>query len=170
VEKVIAAAAWAPNHFKTEPWRFAVVSGQARVYLGAVIEESLRAAMQTGADEGNPSQTADLLQKERNKPLRAPIVIAVAAVPSQQPKVVEAEELAAVAAGVQNMLLAAEAVGLGAMWRTGKPAYDPRVKAFLGFPENAHIVAFVYLGYPDLPPQRPRVRTATRHTQWLGWE
>jgi nitroreductase len=171
VEKVIAAAAWAPNHFKTEPWRFAVISGQARVSLGDVMEESLQAALQqTGADEGNPSQNAAVLEKERNKPLRAPVVIAVAAVPSQVPKVVEEEELAAVAAGVQNMLLAAEAVGLGAMWRTGKPAYDPRVKAFLGFPENSHIVAFVYLGYPDLPPQRPRVRTATHHIRWLGWE
>jgi nitroreductase len=171
VEKVIAAAAWAPNHFKTEPWRFAVVSGRLRAALGAVMEESLRAARgQSGADEGDPNDIAAAMEKERNKPLRAPIVIAVAAIPSQQPKVVEEEELAAVAAGVQNMLLAAEAVGLGAMWRTGKPAYDSRVKEFLGFPKNAHIVAFVYLGYPDLPPQRPRTRSAAHHTNWLGWE
>ena len=170
VERVIAAAAWAPNHFKTEPWRFAVVSGRAREALGAVMEESLRAALETAPDERSPSEIAAALEKERNKPLRAPVVIAVAAIPSQEPKVVVVEELAAVAAGVQNMLLAAEAVGLGAMWRTGKPAYDPRVKSFLGFPENAHIVAFVYLGYPDLPPQRPRVRSATHHVHWLGWE
>ncbi len=171
VEQVIAAAAWAPNHFKTEPWRFCVVSGDARNKLGAVMEESLRAARaQSNADHVDPTEIEAAFQKERNKPLRAPVVIVVAAVPSQEPKVVVEEELAAVAAGVQNMLLAAEAVGLGAMWRTGKPAYDPRVKEFLGFPANAHIVAFIYLGYPDLPPQRARPRSAARQVEWLGWD
>jgi nitroreductase len=171
VEQVIAAAAWAPNHFKTRPWRFTVVSGQARVDLGGVMEQSLRATLrQSSLDDHDPTEIAAALERERNKPLRAPVVIAVAAVPSQEPKVVEVEEIAAVAAAVQNMLLAAEALGLGAMWRTGKPAYDPRVKAFLGFPDDAHIVAFIYLGYPDLPPQRPRTRSATDRICWLGWE
>lgn len=171
VEQIIAAAAWAPNHFKTEPWRFSVVSGDAREALGTVMEESLRSAhARNNTDHADPIEIGAALQKERNKPLRAPVVVVVAAVPSQEPKVVEEEELAAVAAGVQNMLLAAEAVGLGAMWRTGKPAYDPRVKEFLGLPEHAHILAFIYLGYPDLPPQRPRPRSASQHVQWLGWD
>src|SRR5947209_10886239 len=144
VEQVVAAAAWAPNHFKTQPWRLCVVSGDARAALGAVMENSLRAdRAQRNAAEADLAETEAALQKERNKPLRAPVVIAVAAVPSEEPKVVEAEELAAVAAGVQNMLLAAEAIGLGAMWRTGRPAYDPRVKEFLGFPVHAHILAFI---------------------------
>jgi nitroreductase len=167
VEKVVAAAAWAPNHFKTEPWRITVVAGRERSALGMVMEESQRSRQR---EHDDPAAAAAALEKERHKPLRAPVVIAVAAVPSPEPKVVEQEELAAVAAAVQNMLLAAEALGLGAMWRTGKPAYDPRVKEFLGFPENAHIVAFIYLGYPDLPPQRPRTRDIDPYTNWLGWE
>jgi nitroreductase len=171
VESVVAAAAWAPNHFKTEPWRITIVAGEARLALGRVMEESLRSRQhESGAETGDPAILTAALEKERNKPLRAPVVLAVAAVPSREPKVVEQEELAAVAAAVQNMLLAAEALGLGAMWRTGKPAYDPRVKEFLGFPEHARIVAFVYLGYPDLPPQRPRSRSVTPYTHWLGWD
>jgi nitroreductase len=171
VERIIDAATWAPNHFKTVPWRFCVVSGNAREALGTVMVESLRNSRPpSDTDEVDGIDMDVVFQKERNKPLRAPIVIAVAAVPSQEPKVVEEEELAAVAAGVENMLLAAEAVGLGAMWRTGKPAYDPDVKEFLGLPAHAHIVAFIYLGYPDLPPQRARPRTAAGHVQWLGWE
>ena len=171
VESVIEAAAWAPNHFKTEPWRFVVVSGDARNALGTVLEESMAARLADSNPDGlSADERAEVLAKERRKPLRAPVIIAAAAIPSRLAKVVEEEELAAVAAGVQNMLLAAEAVGLGAMWRTGKPAYDPRVKAFLGLPDTAHIVAFVYLGFPDLPPQRPRPRTAAQHTTWLGWK
>ena len=110
------------------------------------------------------------LEKERNKPLRAPVLIAVAAVPSPDPRVVEVEEVAAVAAGVQNMLLAAEALGLGAMWRTGDAAYNPAVKRFLGLPDAAHLIAFVYLGYPEVMPARERDDVATRHTTWLGWD
>jgi nitroreductase len=94
------------------------------------------------------------------------VIIAVAAVPSDAPKVIEIEEVAATAAAVENMLLAAAALGLGAMWRTGKPAYDPAVKEFLGLPEHAHIVAFVYLGYPDLPELPDRRRDVSPHVTW----
>src|SRR5947209_13446917 len=68
VEQVIAAAAWAPNHFKTEPWRFCVVSGDARHELGAVMEESLRAARaRSNVEPVDPAETEAALQKERNK-------------------------------------------------------------------------------------------------------
>jgi nitroreductase len=170
VERVIGAAAWAPNHHKTEPWRFTVLAGTSREGLGAIMANALHARIEDDDDDLDPEEVAKLLEKERNKPLRAPVVIAVAAVPSAGPKVVEIEEIAATAAAVQNMLLAAEAVGLGAMWRTGKPAYDPAVLRFLEFPEHAHLVAFVYLGYPDLPPQRPRARSVEHYTTWKGWD
>jgi len=171
VQQILEAATWAPNHRKTEPWRFTVMVGRARDQLGAVMAASLRDRLDAteGDQLGTKSVTA-LLDKERSKPLRAPVVIAVAAVPSDRPKVVEIEEVAAVAAAVQNMLLAAEALGLGAMWRTGQPAYDPAVKRFLGLPDRAYLLAFVYLGYSDLPESREREREADRYTTWLGWE
>lgn len=166
VERVIEAATWAPNHRRTAPWRFVALTGTARVELGEVMARALRERLGAPDDERATAQ----LEKERNKPLRAPVLIAVAAVPSPDPRVVEVEEVAAVAAGVQNMLLAAEALGLGAMWRTGDPAYDPAVKRFLGLPDAAHLVAFVYLGYPDVLPTRERDDAATGHTTWLGWD
>jgi len=166
VERVIQAAAWAPNHYKTEPWRFIVLAGEARKDLGGVMEAALRAQL---VDPGNPASSA-LLERERRKPLRAPVIIVVAIVPSDQPKVVPIEELAAGAAAVENMLLAAQALGLGAMWRTGAPAYDPTVKQFLGIPDHGHLLAFVYLGYPDPLPVPERDRGALQQTSWRGWE
>jgi nitroreductase len=166
VEQVIAAGAWAPNHHKTEPWRFVVLAGKARQELGDEMAEDLRATLDDPGSEGSRS----LLDKERNKPLRAPVVVAVAAMPPSHPKALMIEEIQATAAAVQNMLLAAGAVGLGAMWRTGRAAYSDAVKRFLGLPTDAHIVAFVYLGYPDLPPLPDRERNATKHTAWLGWD
>ncbi len=171
VRQILEAAAWAPNHRKTEPWRFIVMVGRAREELGAVMAASLQARLDaTEGDQPGAESVTALLDRERSKPLRAPVVIAVAAVPSDRPKVVEIEEVAAVAAAVQNMLLAAEALGLGAMWRTGQPAYDPAVKRFLGLPDHAYLLAFVYLGYPDLPDSRAYAREAGQYTTWLGWE
>jgi nitroreductase len=164
IEQVIEAATWAPNHRLTEPWRFVVVIGESRKALGDVMARSMRDRLPQPESETAKAQ----LEKERNKPLRAPVVIAVAALPATDPRVVESEEVAAVAAAVQNMLLAAEALGLGAMWRTGDSAFDPKVKAFLGLPPEARVVAFVYLGYAEPIPRRPRQTTGRRHTVWLG--
>jgi nitroreductase len=47
---------------------------------------------------------------------------------------------------VQNLLLAATALGIGSMWRTGEPCYDPMVRSALALSETALILAFVYLG------------------------
>jgi nitroreductase len=163
VERVIEAATWAPNHRRTEPWRFVVLTGESRQELGRVLAQILERRLR---DQG--AQAAiEQLDKERAKPLRAPVVVAVAAVPSDDPKTIEVEEIAATAAGIQNMLLAAQALGLGAMWRTGESAYDPEVRAFLGLPENAHMLAFIYLGYAEIVPPVARFEGASARTRWL---
>lgn len=164
IEAVLAAATCAPNHYRTEPWRFVVLSGDARMALGEVMAQSLRARQEE--PESDDAQREQ--QRERAKPLRAPVIIAVAAVPATIPKVVEIEEIAAVAAGVENMLLAAQAIGLGVMWRTGPAAYDPAVKSFLELPEGASIVSFLYLGFPADNRGPARKPHATTHTRWLG--
>lgn len=166
IERIIEAAGQAPNHHRTEPWRFIVLAGSARNQLGDIMADSVRSEL---PDPESPEGRAQI-DKARSKPLRAPVVIAVAAVPSTQPKVIEIEEIAAVAAAVENMLLAAHGLGLGAMWRTGRPAYDPAVKRFLGLPQNAHIVGFVYVGYSDLPELAPRDRDTLSRAEWRGWD
>ena len=57
-----------------------------------------------------------------------------------------ASSLQAFNMAAQNIMLAAHALGYGAMWKTGDPAYDPRVKRALGLEESDAIVAFLYLG------------------------
>jgi nitroreductase len=163
IEQIIAAAGWAPNHYRTAPWRFIVVTGAARERLGGVMAASLAATLENPDDP----EARQLIERERRKPLRAPILIAVAAVPSEAPKVIEIEEIAATAAAVENMLLAAQALGLGAMWRTGRPAYDPEVKRFLGLPDHSHVLALVYVGYPDMASVPENRQDALQQTTWL---
>ncbi|HLI37282.1 MAG TPA: nitroreductase family protein, partial [Streptosporangiaceae bacterium] len=89
---------------------------------------------------------------ERAKPMRAPVIIAVVCLAGADEKVPRHERLASAAAATQNMLLAATALGYGAMWRTGWPAGDPHVKTALGLAGGDDIVGFVYLG--TAPPGR----------------
>lgn len=166
IERVIEAGTWAPNHHRTAPWHFVVLTGGAREQLGTVMADRLRATL----PDPESDQAQKALEKERAKPLRAPVVIAVAAIPTTGPKVIEIEEVEATAAAVENMLLAAQALGLGAMWRTGPAAYAPEVKRFLGLPDDAHIVSFVYLGYPALPYVPRAHKDEPDHTSWLGWD
>jgi len=166
IERMLEAATHAPNHHKVEPWKFIVLAGKAREELGALMAESLASRL----DETESGNAQARLNKERTKLMRSPVVIVAAAERPALPNVLEIENIEAVAASVQNMLLAAEEMGLACMWRTGDAAYDPRIKQWLGLASEEHIVAFVYVGFPAIP-QLERVPTDfEKKTTWLGWE
>ena len=166
IEQILTAATHAPNHHNAQPWRFFVLAGNARAELGEIMAESLLARM----DNLDSEKGQAMLAKERNKLLRAPVVIVAAAEYPKQPKVLEIENVEAVAAAVENMLLTAEELGLAAMWRTGDAAYDPRIKQWLKLAPEDHIVAFLYLGYPAIPRQERRPIAFQEKTAWLCWE
>jgi nitroreductase len=159
IEKLLAAAVQAPNHYKVRPWRFVVLQGAARERLGAVFAEA--------AHKKQPDFPIEIFEKERTKPLRAPVLIAVGVDLPEDPRVVEMENICAAAAAAENLLLAAHALGLAGMWRTGSSAYQDEVKEFLGFTPQQHLIAFLYIGYPAVePPTEPRPGYED-HTIWM---
>ncbi|MDF2670212.1 MAG: nitroreductase [Paenibacillus sp.] len=163
IEQILEAGVWAPNHHYTEPWRFFVMTGEGRRVLGHAYAEI--------AVEGLHSPTAAELEQikldQEKKAFRAPVVIAVAVSPSTDPKVPLVEELAAVHAAVQNMLLMAHALGLGAVWRSGAPAYHPIMQAAFKLSEKEQLTGFIYLGHPNMDlPQGRRTPFADK-TTWL---
>lgn len=150
IERLLTAAAQAPNHHRNRPWRFIVLQGEARTRLGEISAQALA--------QRDPAATEAALEAERKKPLRSPLIIAVGIDLPDGPKISEMENICAGAAAVENLLLAAHAEGLGAVWRTGGAVLDPQVKTFLGLQPAQHLIALVYLGFPDgeIPlPQRP---------------
>ena len=166
VERILQAGTFAPNHHEVEPWRFFVLAGKAREELGRTMAASMRIRM----EETTSDKAQAALAKEYNKPLRAPVIIVVASLQPNSPKIRDIENLEAVSAAVQNMLLVAEEEGLAAIWRTGNPVYDPNVKALYGIQEHEHLVAMIYLGYPAVPkPDKTRI-SYEHKTEWRGWE
>jgi nitroreductase len=156
IERLLEAAVQAPNHHKVRPWRFIVIAGQARNRLGDAMAQAMK--------QHAPETMEQALEVERARPLRAPVLIAVAADKPSSPKEIEIENLCAAAAATQNLLLAAHALGLGAIWRTGAAASEPAIKTFLGLEPDQPLLGFLYIGYPvnDLPlPQRPSFEDRT---------
>ncbi len=138
---IIQAGLRAPDHAQLRPWRIFVVAGEARRRLGDLFVKAGLAA--------DPQASPENLAKLRSKPLRAPLLLIVAASPTAHPKVPRIEQLLSAAALVQNMSLAAHAQGLGAIWRTGSMAYDRTVAEGLRLKEGEVIVGFLYIGEID---------------------
>jgi nitroreductase len=149
ISSLIDLAVWAPNHRLTEPWRFAVISGEGRNRLGTITADFQHESGMT-----DPAK----LDKTRSKFLRAPIILLVASQPSADaPHDMVAEDRDATAAATQNILLGATALGLASYWGSGAVCESPAVKAMAGFADHAQVIAAIYLGWPigDVPvPER----------------
>ncbi len=159
IEQLLEAGAQAPNHHKVRPWRFVVMTGAARNRLGDVMAEVFH--------EKFPTVQPEALDKERAKPLRSPVIIAVGADEPSDPRVLKIENICAAAAACENILLAANAIGLGGHWRTGGAAREPEVKKFLGLSDAQELIGFLYIGYPE-PPVPPAARPGYEdRTTWM---
>jgi nitroreductase len=164
IERLLEAATYAPNHHVTEPWHFFVLTGAAREQLGEIMETSMRQRLQ--GSETPPTQ--EQLWKERMKPMRAPVIIAVTLKDVRHLAGEPTENIEAAAAAVQNMLLAATEMGLATIWRTGSVARDPLVKQWLGLSPEDPIVALVYVGYPRSTRPVRQPTPFARKTTWLS--
>jgi len=160
VLRLLDAAVRAPTHHLTQPWRFMVLTGGALDELGS--------AWAAGT-EAQGKDASGIAAKTR----RAPVIICVIEKPHlDHPKCIEVEEHHAVGAAMQNILLAAHSLGLGAMVRTGPCATLDEVRDYLGLDDDELIAGFIYLGYPAPgDPERPmtRRRPAAEITEWRGW-
>jgi nitroreductase len=160
LELLLESAARAPDHGRLRPWRFIIIRGAARERLGELMAEQQRRLQ--------PAASLESLQRERQKALRAPLIVAVAAVCNTSARIPAIEQILSAGAAAQNMMLAATALGYGSMWKTGDAAYDDTVKAALGLEAKDAIVGFLYLGTPtaDGLPTPVRGQWRDRVSYW----
>jgi nitroreductase len=139
LERLLAAAARAPDHGRLRPWRLIVLEGAMREAFFAAAVAAKRVRL--------PAMTAEQAAGERAKLERSPrIVVVGCAVNREQTKVPEIEQVLAAGAAAQNLFLAAHDLGFGVMWKTGAAAYDAAVKASVGLRAADHIVGIMHLG------------------------
>ncbi|MBV1871957.1 MAG: nitroreductase [Gammaproteobacteria bacterium] len=138
IKQLLRAAQQAPDHGRLRPWKYIVVKGEGRVALG---ELYLKSALVENAALATERQ-----ERIKRMPLRAPLIIIAVAQVLEGHKVPILEQVVATGAAVQNMLLMAQSLRYGAMWRTGDMAYSVTVKKGLGLRPEDVIVAYLYLG------------------------
>jgi nitroreductase len=127
----------APNHKQTRPWRFAYFTGEGRRRFGETMVLDM-----VDADHGDEGKRA----KTAVKYLRTPGVLVVGCAPHEN-EMLHAENQYATAAGIQNVLLAATAVGLATFWSTPALPRPPRVLDLCGFGPGDRIVGVLYVGW-----------------------
>lgn len=138
LDAMLAAADAAPDHGLLHPWRLVVLDDEQR----ARVSDAYAAAQR----DVDPS--SELVERAASKPLRGPCVIAALARTVTHPKVPDWEQLAAAAAAVQNLCLAATALGYGSAWRTGGFIGHAAVRAALGAAEDEQVIGMIHIGTP----------------------
>jgi nitroreductase len=143
LEKILKAGFRTADHGLLKPWRFLVVEGESLQRLADLFAEATRADA--------PESTETDINTMRNKALRAPLIIVGIACPKPDTKVPVSEQLLSAGGALQNMLTAAFALNVGAVWRTGPMATHPVVMQGLGLTDDESIIGFLYMGTIDGP-------------------
>jgi nitroreductase len=133
VRELVDLARWAPNHKLTNPWRFRLLGPETRARIDQLVPKA-----------------------EVIKLRRAPTLVLVTAVRSEDPVLAEEDVLAA-AAATDAFLLAATNRGLASYWRTPACFREAAVRGELGLAEKEVVIALVHLGPPVTdPPAKER--------------
>lgn len=138
LHSLLTAAARAPDHGRLRPWSFIVMRGEALHRFGDLLADTYL--------RRNPEATPAQLDKERGKPLRAPLIVVVAAKVTTESNIPAIEQVLSAGAAAENLMVGAFAMGYGCAWKTGDAAYDPDIKAALKLEPHDAIVGFMYLG------------------------
>lgn len=140
---LLALGDWAPNHGRTEPWRFYVYGGAALEKFCADHAELYQQHAQS--DTFNPAKYQNL----KNQYTTVSHIILVAMKRTEPTGIPMLEEYAATAAAIQNILLGAEALGINALWSTGGMTHHAALKTYVGLSDADEILALLHLGYSD---------------------
>lgn len=157
--RMLRAAVRVPDHGKRVPFRFLTIEGDARFALSDHIVARSR--------ERDPAIGDAALEKDRMRFQRAPLIVAVIAQQGEDAKIPASERFSSACCVCFALLQAAQALGFGAQWLTGWPAYDAGILRTLGVGEDERIAGFIHIGTPQTEaPERDRPDPRELLTEW----
>ena len=180
VAALVEAARWAPSASNRQGYRLLLVASTAcREALAAAVAEAA-AALGAGLHD-DARALGEHYTKNFTHFAAAPLVVVpihragpglLGAARGTPPDaavaaLAEADALQAVAAAVQNLLLVAHLLGLGACWMTGPLIAEDALARLLDVPRGWRISAVVPVGYAAETPAAPPRRPATRLVRWI---
>lgn len=152
IDRMLEAGTWAPNHHLTEPWKFIVVTGEARDRLSKALKKVAYGRVREPDSESGQKK----IEKIGNRLFLSPVIIFIVYVPSDNPKADPLEDRAAVAITGQNMMLVAEEEGLNTQWLSG-PIYNVDLfRDALGLVDDEEVYGLMPVGYSSINKQGKR--------------
>jgi nitroreductase len=165
LEKLVDAALWAPSGTNLQGWEITVMAGQVRDEFVELVSKASKLLLPELQKAGIPEKGQELVMKFFKNLGGAPLVIAVTIFKNPDPGMNMANVQSG-AALMQNLLLAAEAEGLGSCWMTGANYLEDEILKFLGKTDK-QLLAITPIGYsakePPVPPRKER------EVRWLGF-
>jgi nitroreductase len=162
IERLLECAIRAPNHKLTEPWRFAVLLGEARAQFAEI---RAKHRLKRFADPQSAEAVAGA-EKVRRESLATPAFIVVMCAVSED-EITREEDYAAAMMGIANLMTAAESLGLGTYLKTGGVMREPLLVKLVGLEEGFRVAGVVSLGYPVEPETPRRRRPVAEVTRWV---
>ncbi len=159
LREIFELAMHAPDHARLSPYRFITIRGDARYALSEVFGSAVK--------QRDPDVSDFYLAKQKDKPLRSPLIVVVIACLHDNPKVPEIEQMLSAGAAAHGVMLASNAMGFGSILLTGDNAYDKYVCEALGLAPNEKIIGFIYLGTEKrILPKLPKPSVDEKFIQW----
>ena len=135
-----------PDHGALSPWLITVIKDKARNRIGNEILAREFEAINTKATE-------EEIDFERNRFLRASVIVGVLFKPVSHPKIPLWEMELSAGAVCSNILTAAQSLGYAAQWLTEWYSYNENmIKELGGNPQTDKIAGFIYIGNKDKEP------------------
>jgi nitroreductase len=145
LDLILRAAAAAPDHKSLRPYRFILIPPERR--------DDLAEAFRAAKTEQDPGAPAAEIERSGEKAYRGAMLLAVVLrIVRDHPRVSVSDQMLAAGAAVENILLAAIALGYAGCLRSGVSATSRRVRLALGLSGDEELAAFLMLGTPAKTP------------------
>jgi len=172
LHKILEAASKAASGSNTQPWEFIVV--QDPKVKARLTEPMLETWMRRLAGANLSARMREVYDEATEMLRDTEKVPAIIYCCFDQNRVSKSEEVryASILPAVQNMMLAAHALGLGTcltVHGSTSTRGEPEVKKILGIPDHVKIACLVYLGYPRLKHGAPKRKPPERFTHYDKW-
>lgn len=156
---VLAAASRAADHGNLKPYRFCIFEGEGRARLGQIYWQHALSEVSS-----IPPDKEEVFVK---KAYRAPTVLLVYAHIQEHSKVPAIEQVMAASAVTQQVLLGLNALGYGAIWRSGPACYTQKTKDILSLDSSDQIIGLLYVGTPQEQDKRIPEVSLNSHLKWV---